>query len=311
MVFRLGADVDLKDDAVIKKIRKAAEKRQQEGVTLRGEHAHTTLWLRRFHVRVITMVDGKISNIGSWSFLVLRTLATNYLAMLFALRPQEISNHQLKREACRLITETVAGKQTLTAIEIRLWDCKESDYKHMNAHVRSGRERKIGKWSSILKQTIPTGTEEFPLPPIGAILLEYFRQVDLRTDVPKVMIMLEKQERYWSPLFIGCPNKSTTRYPATVKNSTLTSAARRQLVEFGAIANNSDPHDFYCIRKTVLTNVLNAQPASLMIAHRLARHSRSTFFNNYELDVPAVQGEVLDRLSTMVPAPSVPTVMLS
>ena len=310
MVFKLGAAVDLSGDEVIKKIRRAAERRQQEGVTMRGEHAHTTLWLRRFHVRVISMVDGKLSKIRTWSFLVLRTMATNYLAMLFALRPQEIGNHQLKREACRLTIETVGGKQSLTAIEIRLWDCKESDHKHMNAHVRSGRESKIGKWSSILKQTIPTGTEEFPLPPIGAILLEYFRQVDLRTDVPKVMIMLEKQEKYWTPLFIGCPNKSSTRYPATVQNSTLTSAARRQLVEFGAIANDSDPHDFYCLRKTVLTNVLIAQPASLMIAHRLARHSRSTFFNNYELDVPAVQGEVLDRLSTMVPAPSVPTVMM-
>ena len=120
-------------------------------------------------------------------------------------------------------------------------------------------------------------------------------------------------EVVFSVLRRGTKQNSTgrTKYPPTVQNSTLTSAARRQLVEYGAIENDSDPHDFGDIRKTVLTNVLHGQPSSFTKAHRIARHARETFFVSYELDVPSVQADVLERLATMEETPPLTVVMLA
>ena len=312
-VLKIGANIDLSNDATIKKIRRAAEKLQQSTIVENGGgKAWTTIWLRRFHIRVISLLDPKDA-LKKWPFVLLRTTTTNLFTMLFALRPQEVSNDELFREAIVLTTNVINNKKTLTKISIRLFDSKDTKAKGRNNHERSGKDKAKGKWSSLTSITIPiSGSSDFPLPPISDIVLEYARRRDARQDIPSRQIHQDGKLKSFSPFFVGAPNlTSRTKYPPTVQNSTLTSAARRQLVDYGAIENTSDPHDFGDIRKTVLTNVLHGQPSSLTHAHRIARHARETFFASYELDVPTVQADVLERFATMEETPPLTVVMLA
>ena len=312
-VLKIGANIDLSNDETIKKIRRAAEKLQQSTIVENGGgKAWTTIWLRRFHIRVISLLDPKDA-LKKWPFVLLRTTTTNLFTMLFALRPQEVSNDELFREAIVLTTNVINNKKTLTKISIRLFDSKDTKAKGRNNHERSGKDKAKGKWSSLTSITIPiSGSSDFPLPPISDIVLEYARRRDARQDIPSRQIHQDGKLKSFSPFFVGAPNlTSRTKYPPTVQNSTLTSAARRQLVDYGAIENTSDPHDFGDIRKTVLTNVLHGQPSSLTHAHRIARHARETFFASYELDVPTVQADVLERFATMEETPPLTVVMLA
>ena len=54
------------------------------------------------------------------------------------------------------------------------------------------------------------------------------------------------------------------------------------------------------LEQTASYFTLRLANTSLMIARHLARHSRTTVFNIYNEDVPAVQGEFLYRMSMVV-----------
>ena len=310
MVLRLGLGLDIGNDFRIKKLRRAAELAQQAAVTAKGSHARTTIRLRKFHIYVRAMVS--TTPIAQWTPKILRTVATIYWILLFAARPGEIGGDQLKLEAVHLTTTTSStGKTSLLSIRQRLFNSKDVA-SHMNSHVRTGNDRQLGIWSSVSEVTLPTFTDDFPGPPVGDILLEYFSRRKKRTDIPFTTCNIERKEVLLSPLFVGCPNSKRTSYPPEVKAGTLTSAARSMLITAGAIDGKDAPHICYDLRKTVLTNVLHGRPSDLTLAHQLARHSRETFFRSYELDVRPFEADILQRLATTTSAASHPlsTVML-